>query len=501
MWDLVIVGGGITGLAAAHAAYAGHTGSSGAGERPAVALVETAPRFGGKIATERCDGFLLEGGADSFARRRSGAVDLAAALGLGERLLPTGRPPGGEIAGEPAGDAKGDPGGGRVLVLHRGRLVPLPRDLHLVIPTRLGPILASPLLSWAGKLRTALEPVLFRRGSTASATAADESVERFLARRFGREYAARVAGPLLAGIHSTPADLLSMAAAFPHLAALERQGGSLVAAARALHRQAGDGPARVTLRGGVGELTDALVAALAAAGAHLLAGRAVETLAPGDGGGWRLGLAGGEELAARAVVLAVAPAAAARLLAPRAPDTAARLAALPAASSATVSLGFRRADVGHPLDALGLLVPARERRRVSACTFASSKFPERAPEGHVLLRAYVAGPAAIGGSDDELVEICRDELGSLLAISGEPVVARVHRFPDGNPQYRVGHRERVAAIEGALATELPPGLVLAGCAYHGVGIPDCVASGRRAAESALAAPSRPSAVRERAAAS
>ncbi len=454
----LVVGGGIAGLAAALELSSGDH---------AVTLVEAAERFGGKIATERQDGFLLEAGPDSFARHNRAGLDLVRELGLEERLVPT-LP-------------------GRVYAVRNRRLVPLPAGLHLVVPTRLAPVLASPLLSWPGKARLLADLVLPRR-----AEGGEESVGHFVRRRLGAEYLERVAGPLLAGIHATSPDRLSLDAAFPRLAALERRHGSLIRGARraAAARPGGEaGGARVSLAGGVGELVDSLVGRLRARGVELRPGAAAEALeraepAAAGGATWRLRLAGGAGLAAGGVVLALPATAAAGLLAGSNPGLAAGLGELPVASTATVSLGYPRRAVRHPLDGVGFLAPAGEGLATTACTFSSSKFPGRAPEGRVLLRAYVGGSrdgarARLG--DAELVALVRDELADLLGLSGEPVLIRVHRFLDANPRYVLGRAQRVGALEAAL----PPGIALAGCAFHGLGIPDCIASGRRAARRIL----------------
>jgi protoporphyrinogen/coproporphyrinogen III oxidase len=486
---IAVIGGGIAGLAAAHALVRAPAAALPASLE--IVVVEAGPRLGGKIATERAEGFLIEAGADSFSTRRPDALELVEELGLAGELLPTG--------------------GGRVLVLRDGRLEELPGALHLVVPTDLGEVFRSRLLSAPAKARVALE--LLRRprwgsgrrearsggGGAAAAGGAprpagespDQAAGPFLRRHFGAEYLERVAGPLLAGIHATDPELLSLAAAFPGLAATARRHGSLIRAAR--RRGGSGGPTRATLAGGVGTLIDALVRRLEAAGVEIATGRAVvglesaSTAGPGRGAGdagFVLTLAGGASLAADAVVLAGPPAVTGSLLEPLAPGAAAALGAIPTASTATVSLGFHRRDVRHPLDALGLLVPAREGRALGACTFASSKFPGRAPAGAVLVRAYLgAGPdAELPSAPEDLAELARAELEGLLGLAGPPLLARVHRFGAANPQYRTGHRERIAAVEAAL----PPGLALAGCAYHGLGIPDCIASGRRAAERILA---------------
>jgi protoporphyrinogen/coproporphyrinogen III oxidase len=459
---VVIVGGGIAGLAAARAL-------AGSPAAPRVTVVEASDRLGGKLRTDRVDGFLVEAGADSFGTRPpgretgGGALELVEELGLAGQVVPT--PP------------------KRVLVLRRGRLEELPRGLQLVVPTDLGEVFRSRLLSLPGKLRVAMElarrpPRGARRGG-----AAGETVAAFLRRHFGREYTDRIAGPLLAGIHSADLERLSLRAAFPMLAGLEARWGSLVRGAR--RAGAGGGPSRVTLAGGMGTLVDALAADLSGAGVALVTRRRVRAISRDpEGQRHRIEVDDDVTILADAVILTPPPAVSAALWAAgsRSGDgdaLAAGLRAIPHASTATVSLGFDRGRVRHPLDALGFLVPPSEGRPLSACTFASSKFPGRAPEGAVLVRAYLAGD--LPEEDDALAALAASELSGVLGITAEPRIARVHRFRDANPRYEPGHRRRVAELEAAA----PPGLAVAGCAYHGVGIPDCIASGRRAAERVL----------------
>lgn len=492
---VAIVGGGIAGLAAAHALVRSPGPGRGSGTRgpePAVTLVEAGERPGGKIATERLDGFLVEAGADSFGTRRPGALELVEDLDLSGEVLPTR--------------------GGRVLVLRNGRLEELPSGLHVVVPTDLPQVLVSPLLSAKGKLRVALDLLRLPPGNGRVPPEADEAVAPFLRRHFGAQYVERVAAPLLAGIHAADPERLSLRSALGSLAMLERRHGSLVRGAR---RVAGGGPARVGLARGVGSLVEALAGRLEGAGVELLTGRSAVAVEPVGGGrdgsppeAFRLRLAGGDALEAEAVVLATQPGQAASLVEPFAPGLAGSFRALPMTSTATVSLGFRRGDVRHSLDALGFLTPPGAGRVLRACTFASSKFPGRAPRGAVLVRAYLADPSgaeraqraegacpeqaegSLPEDDDQLVRLAVAELQGVLGLTGEPLLARVHRFPGINPQYLVGHRERVAAVEAGLEVAerdraLPP-LAVAGAAYHGLGIPDCIASGRRAAERVLA---------------
>jgi len=477
---VAVVGGGIAGLAAAWQLRRAAAGAGGAQTTapPRVLVFEAAPRFGGRIRSERRDGFLLEGGPDSFVTRKPQAVELARELGLGDRLLDTREE------------------NHRVRIVHRGRLVDLPSDMGTALPCRLAPIWGSELLSWRGKLRLSLERVIPRRRATG-----DESLAAFLRRRFGREVLDRLAGPVLAGIYLADPETLSLSATFPQFAEIERRHGSVM---RAMAGGGGGGvpaPAarRVTLAGGVGELADALLAALEAdAGVELHAAAPVRRLVRDalvrDGGGWRLELADGgtsdAALHADAAVLALPAWAAAGLVADWAPRLAGGLAAVPYVSTATVSLGYRQSDLPRPLDGFGFVVPAAEGRRITACTWSSAKFDGRAAAGCALLRAFLGGPRGehhLAADDDTLVAIAREELADLMGLDTtlacEPLLTAVHRHPRATPQYLVGHRERVAEM----TAQLPPGLALAGAAYHGIGIPDCIASGRRAADAVVAA--------------
>jgi oxygen-dependent protoporphyrinogen oxidase len=472
---VTVIGGGIAGLAAA---WELRRAAASRDLTLELDLLEAGPRLGGCIATERRDGFLIEVGPDSFVTRKPAAVELATAVGLGERLVPT------------------RPEHERVWLLRRGRLVELPPGLG-VVPCRLAPVFASSLLSWRGKLRLSLDLVLPRRRRTG-----DESLAAFLARRFGREALQAYAGPLVAGIYSADPAVLSLEATFPHFAEIERRRGSLIRAFRAADRRGrGDGggsptAARVAPAGGMEELVTALVTALGAGagpgGARLataspaLALRPAERRGGGRAPGWWVELAGGGRLAADAVVLALPAPAAAALVAPLAAAAGTALRAVRYASTATVTLAYREAALGRPLDGYGFVVPAAERRPVTACTFSSAKFPRRAPPGHALVRLFLGGPGRgdlLAHEDAELVALARQELASIWGPSAPPLFAVVHRHERGTPQLEVGHRERMAAVVAAL----PPGLLLAGAAYDGVGVPDSIASGRRAAARALAA--------------
>jgi oxygen-dependent protoporphyrinogen oxidase len=462
---LVIVGGGIAGLACAHRA------EELARERGIaldLTLLEARERLGGTIETQRAGGFLIESGPDSFLSEKPWALALCRRLGLEPRLVGT------------------DERFRKIFVWFRGRLHPLPDGFQLLAPTRLGPFLTSGLFSWRGKARIALD-LLLPRGRPGG----DESLAAFVRRRLGREALERVAQPLVAGIYTADPDDLSLAAAMPRFLELERRERSVVlglwrAGRHSAAAAAGVSGARwslfVTLAGGMGELVEALAARLPA-GTVQLKRRAGGLERRGDS--WRLD-AGDGAIPADRVVVATEAHAAGRLLRYVDPPLATLLQTVSYASSATVSLGYRRADVPHPLDGFGFVVPHTEGRDLLACTFSSVKYPGRAPEGHVLLRGFLGGAlnAGVLDSDDAgLVGRVRRDLNAALGIDAEPVLVRVGRHPAAMPQYAVGHLTTMELIERRLAAA--PGLFLAGAAYRGVGIADCVRSGAAAAAHAL----------------
>ena len=465
---VVVIGGGLAGLAAAEAVVAAASGRR-------VTIVEAAGRPGGVIATVRRDGWLIERSADSFLAARPEGLDLVRRLGL-------------------AGDLVGiDPRVRRALVWHRGRAVAVPTGFRLIAPGRVRGILATPLLSPAGKLR-----LLAERYVPPRAAAGDESLESFAVRRLGRQAFERLVQPLAAGIWTADPTRLSMAAACPDFLAMERLHGSLWAGERARLREVGPGPVAtgarygqfVTLADGMETLPRRLAAVLVGRGVAFVTATA-GPLARGDDGRWRVPLAGADPqpLDADAVVVALPAAAAARLVAGVAPALAADLAAIEYAGSAVVALGYPRDRVAHPLDAAGMVVPRSAGRRALAVSFSSSKFPDRAPPGCVLVRVFVGGaldPATARLPDVELSAVARDEAAILIGATGEPLVVQIDRWEGAMPQYHVGHLDRVERIERAAAAI--GGFALAGAAYRGVGIPQVIASGQAAAAVATGQP-------------
>jgi len=465
----VVVGAGISGLAAAHRAV---ERAREQGRPLELTVLEGADRVGGTIQTEQRDGFLVECGPDSFLSEKPWALALCQRIGLEERLIRT------------------DDRLRRTFVVWDGRLHPLPEGFQLLAPTRLAPLLASRLFSWPGKLRMGCDLVLPRGGDP------DESLGAFVRRRLGREALERVAQPLVAGIYTADPDELSLAATMPRFLEMERRERSVIlalwrAARRAPAEHAGASGARwslfVTFARGMEELVQALVGRLPA-GAVRLKERVVG-VARDDGGRWRVATAGGAAYEADALVLAPEAHQAARMLRYVDPGLAHLLEGIRHASSATVSLAYRRAEVGHPLDGFGFVVPHVARRPIIACTFSSVKYAGRAPADHVLLRVFLGGAlneAALEGDDAALVATAREQIGPLLGITAAPALARVTRHLHAMPQYHVGHEARATAIEQAVARH--PGLALAGGAYRGVGIADCVRSGEAAAERVLGDP-------------
>jgi oxygen-dependent protoporphyrinogen oxidase len=453
---VVVVGGGIGGLAAA---YELHT------RGVPFLLLEASPRWGGVIRTERASGFLMEGGPDSILAQKPEGLALVRALGLEPHIVPT------------------NPGVKTIYVLHEDRLHALPEGMMLGVPTRIAPFLKTRLLTWPGKLRMGLEVLVPRRRD-----ASDESVASFLRRRLGAESVTRLAGPLLAGIHAGDPDRLSMNANFRRLADIERGGRSLVrglAPPAAPARPAPSVPsAFFSLQDGLAELVAALVARLPED--RRRSGVAVAGLDRGAAG---LQVRTDEgTIEARAVIVAVPAPAAARIVRPVAPSAADALSAIRFASTAAVCLGYRAEQVGHPLDGYGLVATRVAGRHVTACTFVSTKFPGRAPAGHVLLRAFAGGidDAGVLDLDDAgLVALVERELGGALRIQGAPVLARVFRWPQGTPQMELGHDGLMARVDAALRGV--PGLFLAGSGLRGTGIPDTIADARVVAVGAAAA--------------
>jgi oxygen-dependent protoporphyrinogen oxidase len=461
---VAIIGGGVAGLAAAHRVVELAKENS---LNIDLTLLEASPRLGGSIATEKIGDFLVEAGADSFITEKPWALRLCERLGLSSRLVST------QAAYQ------------KIYVVNRGKVVPLPIGFFLIAPTRFWPFVYSPLFSWPGKLRIAAEIVLPRGRNDQ-----DESLGSFVRRRFGAEALERVAQPLIGGIYASDPDQLSLTATMPRFKEMERSKRSIIRAMwseqrRRARSESGSG-ARwslfVTLAGGMQELIDSIVQRIPK-NAMLLDSPATHLSHDREKKSWRIAVGNSESITADAVVIATPAFQAAKILEPITSDAAAELKQIAYASTATVSLGYGRKDFPRPPDSFGFVVPAVEQRKIMACTFSSLKYPGRAPEDHILLRAFVGGalqPELFADDDSTILKNVRGELASLLGVVAEPVLSRIWRHPKSMPQYHIGHAPRVERIETTLRQF--PSMALAGNAYHGVGISDCVHTGEEAAE-------------------
>lgn len=452
---IAVIGAGISGLAAAHRVQELAPDAS-------LTIFEAAVRPGGVLETAHRDGYLIERSADSFITKYPWALDLCQRIGLADKLIPT------------------DETRRRALVVHDGQLHRVPSGFVLMTPNKRWPILTTPILSFRGKLRVLAEPFAPRRPANESG---DESVGAFARRRLGDEAYERLVQPLLGGIHTADADRLSLAATFPEYMAQEQFHGRIQ---RNAAKQSDSGARYgmfVAPRAGMSSLVAALAARLPAGSLRLAT---PVTNLRRDANQWQITTSAGSIESFEAAIVALPAPAAAKLLASFDGELSGDLTAIQYASCAIVCLAYRRDQFGNPPDGFGFVVPRIERRQIIAGSYASEKFPGRAPEDAVLIRVFIGGAIAPELADlptGELQRIAHEELTSLMHISGAPLWTDVTRWPSSMPQYEVGHLERVKRIESRAATH--PGLALAGNAYHGVGIPQCIHSGELAAELVL----------------
>ncbi len=453
---IVIIGGGISGLSTAYYLARGGLAST---------IIESRPRLGGVIETEQVEGCTIDAGPDSFISVKPAAMELIRELGLG-----------GEVIGSNDHLRK-------TYVWKKGRLVALPDGLMMMVPTRVMPMVASPLLSWSTKLRMGLE--LFRAPSPPKE---DESVAGFVREHYGQEAVDYLAEPLLSGIYGGNPEALSVTAVLPRFVELAARYGSLtkgvLAERKAARRESASAPLFRTLKGGLGQLVGATVSAIGGK-AEWVRGRA-ETLERA-GPGYRVRV-DGAWMEADAAVLACEAYNAAPLAGALDARLGELLGRIPYSSSMTVSLGFAKEAFPHPLEGFGFLVPRRERRRLVACTVVGTKFPYRVPEHLSVLRCFLGGAedaGALEADDEETVATVLGELQRILRFSAKPLFSRVFRWPRAMAQYAVGHPRRLEEIEARTAAV--QGLHLAGNAYRGIGIPDCIRMGREAARKLLAA--------------
>ncbi len=465
--QVVVIGGGITGLTTC---YRLHRQASERGLPLEITLLEAGERVGGILATTQEHGVLLEHGPDCFITNKPWGVQLCEELELQEEMIGTSTEH------------------RRSFIVRGGKLCPVPQGLYLMIPGSFWSLAASPIVSWPGKLRMGLDLVLPRRAASADD---DESLAQFVTRRLGREALERVAQPMVGGIYTADPAKLSLRATMPQFLEMEQRHGSLIRALRHNQRQARQqgmsGPRYglfTSFRNGMQTLVDRLESCLSPDMIRLctrVAGLARQPEAPA----WTVRLEDQPDLSADAVCLALPAPRAASLLSAVDAELAAEMD-IPYASSAIMNIVMRRRDIAHPLNGMGFVVPAVENRALIACSFSSVKFAGRAPEDRVLLRAFVGGAMhqeRFEQSDEEIQRAVLHDLRHLLGTSGDPLHVSLRRWPQSMAQYHVGHVQRVARIE-SLAKRWP-GLVLAGNAYHGVGVPDCIRSGNEAAQTVL----------------
>ncbi len=455
----IIIGGGITGLAACYRLQREAT----ARDIPLdITLLEAGGRVGGVIQTEHRDGFLIEHGPDAFISTKPAAKALCEEIGIADQFIGT------------------NPKVRRSFVIRDGTLHPVPEGFYLMAPGSFKPFLKTPLFSWRGKLRMALDLFIPRRERDT-----DEAVAHFVRRRLGTEAFTRMAQPMIGGIYTSDAENLSLQATFPRFLEMEKAHGSIIKALRAQKKQAAQtsrdtsGPRYslfLSFKSGMQTLTDTLTQAVSSS--IRLNAKVEHIQQTSDGNRWHVSLANGETLNAELLCIALPAPHTAALIGDLSSPLTSKLNAIPYASSATVNLAFRREDITHPLDGMGFVVPATENLSLIGCSFSSIKFESRAPADHVLLRAFVGEPTS-KKTEMELIELCQADLTPLLGLKDAPQFAIVSKHSQAMAQYQVGHQDVVSSIE-QFTSELR-GLALAGNGYHGVGIPDCIQSGEEAA--------------------
>jgi len=482
MKHFVVVGGGIAGLSAA---YHLQKKALETDLPHQLTVLEAGSYWGGKIITDRVDGFVVEGGPDTFIVTKPWGIQLCKELGLSERLKGT------------------NPHQKNTYILHNERLHPLPGGLTMMIPTEFGPMIRTGLLSWPAKVRMGMDFLL-----PPAMANGDESLGEFVTRRLGRQAYERLIEPLMSGIYAGDGDKLSLQATFPYLRDLEVEHGGLVKGALALRKQRarrqhqenrnhenkppqGSRSIFLTPITGLAEIVEALVSHLEAGGADMRLNTQVTEVQPHKDG-FSLYLKIGEPIDCGGLVLATPAFVSGDLVTGFAPELARELCAIEYVSTATVSLAYQESDLNRPLDGYGYVIPRREGRKALACTWTSTKFPHRAPQGYALVRVFIGRAGQEGDlpwDEDGLQALAQEEVRQTLGITVEPQMARVYRWDKAMPQFNIGHPARLERIDGLIKDI--PGLGLAGNGYQGIGIPDCIHSGQQAADQVLGAVSTP----------
>jgi protoporphyrinogen/coproporphyrinogen III oxidase len=464
---VTIIGAGITGLSAAYTLLQ----AASKDHRPLeIVLIDAEKKLGGKIITDQVGDLTVEGGPDCFLRQKPWAASLCKELGIAQEIIGTND----HLR--------------KVYVLDQGRLKELPDGVMLIVPTRFMPFITSPLISLPGKMRMGMDVFIPKIANNH-----DESVGTFVRRRLGQEALDKIAEPLMSGIHVSDPESQSLLATFPRFRNLEQKYGSLIRGMLAERKTASKhapSPSStpptlfLSLRTGMSQLIHALEKALEPI--QTLRGNPVENLIPDGEGGYRLELADGTNFKTDVVILAVPSFNAAQLIAPFDHGLAADLNKIRYVSTATITLAYRKEDIKVPFSGFGFVIPRKENRGITACTWSSIKFDHRAPDDVLLLRCFIGGPGkeeCVSFADEDIYQIVKDELLSILQLSAKPIFQRIYRWEKANPQYDVGHLYLVDRI--FKQSEKHKGLYLTGSAFEGVGIPDCINQGQKSALKAL----------------
>jgi oxygen-dependent protoporphyrinogen oxidase len=482
MKRIIVVGGGVAGLGAAYKVKR----AAEAGNDVDVVLVEKDPRLGGKLATEIIDDptfgtFVVDGGSDAFISEKTAVHRVARLLGIFDDETPT------------VDENK------KTLIVKESRLIEMPDGIMMFAPTKMVPMATTKLYSWPAKFRMALDLVIPKK-KIAPGELNDETLEHFVVRRMGRECLDRLAEPLVGGVHASDPTKMSLAATFPNLLDMEQKYGSLIRGFLAQRKKVEEirrkyphkpGQKRRTFFTsfllGMQFFTDRMADAIGRE--NIVVGVSVTSIERSADGRWDIALSDGSRLEGDAVVLATEAWAAEELVRPLDGRVADLLGEIPVSSSATIPIAFKAEDCPFDTKWFGILCPIVENRPLMAITMSSSKWPDRAPDGTVLMRGFVGGPrnqAIMDKSDEELIEIVRSQMVEMLGLKADakPILARVFRWMKGMPQYTIGHLDRVAEIEERVAGM--QGLALAGGSYRGVGVPNCIESGEKAVSKVLA---------------
>ena len=470
--SVIIIGGGISGLSTAFALL---EQAATANLPLSCTILDAAPVWGGKIVTHRVGQLVMEAGPDSFLSQKPWGTELCRRLGITDQLINT------------------NPVEKKASVLRGGQLHELPEGLVTFTPSQLGPFFRSGLLSWIDLARMGCDVLIPPRRSTE-----DESLASFFRRRFGRHACERVMEPLMAGIYAGDAEQMSLRATFPRFYELEQSHGSVIrgmmAARRARAQAPSDGRSRhtmfVTLKHGLADLVAGLTVRIQQGGGVLKSGVQAEAVRvrSHQAGRWMYDVvcSDGTALSAEALVLATPAYVSADLVRPLSPLAAGLMETIPYASTATISLIYPAAAVGHTLQGFGFVVPRIEGRDLIAATWTSIKWPHRAPPDEVSVRCYLGGvgrEAILQQDDEALVRCVRDELASIVGLQAAPHYVDVNRWHRAMPQYTIGHLDRLAQLETAVSRF--GGLSITGAGYRGVGLPDCIRDGAETAARTL----------------